>query len=147
MIIGMNTQAFALNATDIHDMALTSTLHGNLTEVNDTEDALIIDVNEDCFRDSTAELDIPKQKSGYQLNSAKGRVTGTLTAADPWNYYVFTKNTDFKGSVEFNPNDPSYTMTLGLADYTTGQISLSNIVLTPGHNYVITFTPLPDNQD
>lgn len=151
MMIGISTQALALNATNANAETTVETLfpalQGNLEDANNTEDVSTIDVDLDCFKDSTTEVDIPKQKSGYQLNSVRGRVTGTLTSADPWNYYVFTKNTNFKGSMEFNPDDSSYTMTLGLADYTTGQISLSDIVLTPGHGYVITFSPLPDDQD
>lgn len=151
MMIGISTQAFALNvtnaATETSEETLFPILQGNLTDVYDTENLSVIDVDRDCFKNSATEVELPREKSGYQLNSVRGRVTGTLTSDDPWDYYVFTKNTNFKGSMEFNPGDLSHTMTLGLANYTTGQISLSDIVLTPGHGYVITFSPLPEDQD
>lgn len=106
MMIGISTQAFALNVTnaaaETSEETLFPILQGNLTDVYDAEDLSVIDVDRDCFKNSATEVDLPKEKSGYQLNSVRGRVTGTLTSDDPWDYYVFTKNTNFKGSMEFN---------------------------------------------
>lgn len=152
MTVGMNTQAFATNAENedtgrVVIEAFDSTSKENVLNTSNSDDIQTITVDQDFFKNSTSKKDIPEERSGYQLNSIRGTVTGELTPDDPWDYYVFTKNTEFKGLIEFKTNQSAYTLTLGLADYTTGQISLSNIVLSPGDRYMITFSPLPSNQD
>lgn len=133
--------------TNVEDETVVPSLQGNLQEQDKTETETI-DVNQTSFENSTSKEDIPNQRSGYQLNASSGTVSETLTSDDPWDYYVFTKNTNFKALVEFNTSEPGYTMTLGLVDYTTGQISLSSsIILSAGDRYIITFSPLADNQD
>lgn len=93
-------------------------------------------------------ISVPKQRGGYVLNSIRGTVSGVLTTENPFDFYAFTKNTEFQGNIKFNTSEPNYTLTLGLLDYNTNQISLfSDIVLHPGNNFNINFVPLEEHLD
>lgn len=143
LMLGMSVSAYANDIENVqNEKAQVASLQGNLLEQSEIK---TVDV-EQIASDET--ISVPKQRGGYVLNSIRGTVSGVLTTENPFDFYAFTKNTEFQGNIKFNTSEPNYTLTLGLLDYNTNQISLfSDIVLHPGNNFNINFVPLEEHLD
>lgn len=83
-------------------------------------------------------LSLSKQRAGSAITNKYGSISGTLTSTNTWDYYTFPSNATVYSISHIITNNPSYTMTLGVVDYTTGTINLTNYVTAANKEFIAT---------
>lgn len=73
-------------------------------------------------------IELPKARAGYQLEGSSGALKGTLTQSNPWDFYLFAADSTVPFSATLLSDNGGYTMTLGIVDFSTGEILLTDYV-------------------
>lgn len=139
LVLSMGITAFAAGLQDSPAAPTEVQLKGETGAPND--DIINLSAKMDDLTDTGKTLDLPKQRTGQVIQDLQGVSSGTLTAANTWDYHAFSPDTALTFVGNCVTTNPNYTVTLGVVDYSTGQIHLTTAVASPNNPFFISLQP------